>query len=91
MLGKAKFDTPCGVRFTHYVKDKRTDPDNISSMVKKVCLDAMQKANIIENDSLKHITHFEDRFVISNKVGVKIERLDPISIENKGDYHGNMV
>lgn len=74
LLGKAKLKTPCGIRFTWHIKNRRTDPDNIA-FAKKFILDGMVAANLIPNDTMKHITHFEDKFIISKWVGVEIERL----------------
>jgi Holliday junction resolvase RusA-like endonuclease len=75
LLGKPKIKTPCGLKLTWYVKNKRMDLDNISFAAKYI-LDAMQKAKLIENDGLNYITKLHHDFKISDKVGVKIERID---------------
>lgn len=64
--------TPCKLIFTWYVKNKRTDPDNLA-FAKKFILDGAMQAGAIPNDSLKHITGFEDKFEIADYYGVKIE------------------
>jgi len=50
-------------KFTWYRKNRRTDPDNIA-FSKKVILDGLQEAGIIENDGWKHIAGFHDYFKV---------------------------
>lgn len=57
------FNTPCKIKFTWIVPNKRKDADNIAS-AKKFILDGMQQAKLIENDNLNHITGFEDVFIV---------------------------
>lgn len=57
------FNTPCRIKFTWIVPNKRKDADNIAS-AKKFILDGMQKAGLIENDNLNHIIGFEDIFIV---------------------------
>ena len=75
MLRKPKLKTPCKIRFTWYVKNQKTDPDN-TAFCKKYILDAMVQAQVIPDDTLKHIKGFIDDFVVSNETGVKIERVE---------------
>lgn len=70
-----KIETPCKLLFTWHIKDKRTDPDNIA-FAKKYILDGLVQANVIPDDTFAHIKGFVDEFVISKKVGVKIERIE---------------
>ena len=72
LIGKQPIDTPCKLKFTWYIKDKRTDADNIC-FAKKYILDGMMKAELIENDSLQYITGFTDEFVIDKNERVEIE------------------
>jgi Holliday junction resolvase RusA-like endonuclease len=74
VLGK-KITTPCKLRFTWHIKDKRTDPDNIA-FAKKYVLDGLVQAKVIPDDTFNHVKGFEDDFVVSKETGVKIERID---------------
>ena len=70
-IGK-KFDTPCYIKFRWFVKDKRTDPDNIA-FAKKYILDGIVKAKSIPDDTMRHILGFTDEFIIDkNNVGVEV-------------------
>jgi len=75
LLNKKQFNTPCKIKFTWLIKNKRIDPDN-RAYSKKSVLDGMVKAKIIPDDTHKHILGFVDEFEISDKVGVRIERID---------------
>lgn len=67
-----EFKTPCRLQFTWYVKNKRTDPDNIA-FGKKFILDGMVKAGVMPDDTFKHIIGFTDEFIVDkDNVGVKI-------------------
>ena len=72
LLNKPHITTPCRLRFTWYIKDKRTDADNIC-FAKKYIIDGMVKAGLIENDSLRYIVGFQDEFVIDKNERVEIE------------------
>lgn len=52
--------------FTWFCKDRRQDPYNISAG-RKVILDALQKARIIENDGWKQIRGFMEDFEVDKK------------------------
>lgn len=58
-----ELSTPCKLKFTWIVPNKRKDADNIAS-AKKFILDGMQDAKLIENDNLNHITGFVDEFIV---------------------------
>ena len=75
MLNQPKIETPCKIKFTWHVKNAKTDPDNVG-FCKKYILDAMVQANVIPDDTFKHIKGFIDEFVISNQTGVKVERVE---------------
>jgi len=74
IVNKPKFETPCKIKFVWHIKKSKNgqyhDPDNIS-FSKKYILDSMQDANIIPDDTFKHIKGFIDEFVISDKEGVE--------------------
>jgi Holliday junction resolvase RusA-like endonuclease len=70
-----KIETPCKIKMTWHIKDKRTDPDNIA-FAKKYILDGLVQANVIPDDTFAHIKGFVDEFVVSKEVGVKIERIE---------------
>ena len=72
LLGKPPITTPCKLKFTWYIKDKRMDPDNIS-WSKKAVIDGMVKAKLIPDDGLKYITGFTDEFIIDKHERVEIE------------------
>ena len=72
LLNKPYITTPCKLKFTWYIKDKRTDADNIC-FAKKYIIDGMIKAGLIENDSLKYIIGFQDEFIIDKNERVEIE------------------
>ena len=75
VLNKPKFNTPCKIKFTWLITNKRTDPDNIAS-AKKQILDGLVKGGIIPDDTHKHILGFEDEFEIGDKVGVRVEVIE---------------
>ena len=75
LLNKQKIKTPCKLKFTWLIPNKRRDLDNIA-FAKKFILDGFTKAKIIPSDNLNHIIGFIDEFEISDKVGVRIERLE---------------
>lgn len=72
MLKGKKIQTPCKLKFTWIIANKKRDLDNIA-FAKKFILDAMVKAKVIPNDNLTHIIGFVDEFEIGNKIGVRIE------------------
>lgn len=69
-----KIQTPCILKFTWHVKNKRKDPDNIA-FSKKFILDGLVKAGVIPDDTHKHIEGFIDVFVISDDERVEVEGL----------------
>jgi Holliday junction resolvase RusA-like endonuclease len=71
-MGQEKIKTPCKLRFTWYIKNKRVDPDN-TAFAKKFALDGLVKAGILEDDTHKHILGFEDIFIVSDKPKLEIE------------------
>ena len=75
LMNKAPIKTPCKLKFTWLIKNKKTDPDNIA-FSKKSVLDGMVKAHIIPDDTHKYIIGFVDEFEISDKVGVRIEVIE---------------
>ena len=71
-----KIETPCKLKFSWFVKDKRSDPDNIA-FAKKFILDGFIKANVIPNDNMQHIIGFVDEFVVNKEnIGVEIEVIE---------------
>ena len=74
-IGKPKIVTPTKLKFTWRIKNKRTDPDNIAFCKKWVC-DGMVKAQIIPDDTFKHIKGFVDEFIVSDKEGVEVVAID---------------
>lgn len=65
---------PADLKLTWFVKNKRKDPDNISSAVKFV-LDGMVEAGLIENDGWKQIGNLHHYFKVDKDERVEIEEL----------------
>jgi len=78
-MGKKQIKTPCRLKFTFYMKNKRKDPDGIA-FSKKFILDGLVKAGIIPDDTFRHIKGFTDDFIVIDnvhrEVGVLIERME---------------
>ncbi|NVS55044.1 hypothetical protein HXC17_14365 [Listeria monocytogenes] len=70
------FSTPCRIKFTWIIPNKRKDPDNIA-FAKKFIFDGMMQARFIENDNLNYIEGFSDYFIIDkdeeSRVIVEVE------------------
>lgn len=77
-MNKKAIKTPCRLKFTWVMKNKRTDPDNIC-FGRKFALDGLVKAGIIPDDTFKHIKGFTDDFKVvdelNKEVGVLIEAI----------------
>lgn len=69
---------PIQINCVWQMKNRKQDLDNLRSSVKFI-LDAMQKAQIIPNDSQKYICGLYDEFVIDKEKGdcVKVEIIEP--------------
>ena len=63
---------PVKIEFVWVEKDMRRDPDNISGFGRKVILDALVRTGILQDDSRKYVTSFEDSFLV-DKVNPRIE------------------
>lgn len=65
---------PVKIGFVWIEKNRRRDPDNISSFGRKVILDAMVKLKILQNDGQKNISEFlGDKYAVNPKnPGIKI-------------------
>lgn len=71
------------LHFIWHVKNKRTDPDNISSAGRKIILDAMQFVPVnghdmmLPRDSFRYIMGFSDDFIFDGMqiVEIKMERV----------------
>lgn len=55
---------PIKIKFCWFVKDRRTDPDNLSSGGRKVIMDSLKTAQIIKDDGFKYISGFIDEFYV---------------------------
>ena len=71
-----KIKVPVKIHFTWMEKNKKRDLDNIC-FAKKFILDAMVKANVLEDDKQNYVVGFTDTFMYgeSNKVRVEIEEI----------------
>lgn len=59
-------------QFSWYLKDKRTDLDNISFM-QKFILDAAQHAGVIANDNLNQVIEIRHTFIEVDKENPRVE------------------
>ena len=77
LRGKQPIDCefPVRLRFTWFIKNNRTDSDNIV-FAKKFILDSMVNAKIIPEDNMKYINGFEDIIVIDKHERVEIEVIE---------------
>lgn len=70
------FSTPCRIKFTWIIPNKKKDPDNIA-FAKKFIFDGMMEAGFIENDNLNYIEGFSDYFIVDkdeeSRVIVEVE------------------
>lgn len=67
---------PIKLNFLWFVKDRRTDPDNLSSGGRKVIMDSLKVAQIIIDDGFKYIAGFTDEFYLDKnnpRIEVSIE------------------
>lgn len=53
----------------------RKDPDNISSLGRKIIFDALQVAEKLPNDNLKYIIGTADTYILDSEQFVKIRTL----------------
>lgn len=58
--------------FSWYLKDKRTDLDNISFM-QKFIFDAAQHADVIKNDNLDQVSDIRHTFITIDKTSPRVE------------------
>jgi len=58
--------------FTWYEKDRRRNPDNIAAGGRKLILDSLQVAGVIENDGWHQVLGWEDKFLV-DKPGVHVQ------------------
>ena len=71
-LNSPTIKTPCRLKFTWIMTNKRMDLDN-RSFSRKFILDGMVKANVIPDDSLKYVIGFQDEYEPGAQDGVRIE------------------
>lgn len=71
-LKDVEIKNPIFIKFTWVEENGKRDLDNIC-FAKKFILDAMQKANLIENDNHAHVKGFIDCFEYAEKSKVIIE------------------
>ena len=57
---------PVSIHFDWYCKNRRVDPDNIAA-AKKMILDGLVKAGILEDDGWAQINELSDKFFVDNK------------------------
>ena len=59
-----KIQSKVKMLYRWYEKDRRRDPDNISSFGRKVFLDALVTCGVIKNDGWRNIVGFSDEFYV---------------------------
>ena len=59
-----KIQSKVKMLYRWYEKDRRRDPDNISSFGRKVFLDALVTCGVIKNDGWRNIAGFLDEFYV---------------------------
>ena len=60
--------------FVWYCRNRRKDPDNISAAGRKVILDGLVSAGILQNDGWKQVIGFSDSFEVDrDKPRVEVE------------------
>lgn len=64
---KIKKCHPVEIIFTWYEPNKKRDKDNVSSFGRKVILDGLVKAGVLDGDGWKGYGDFSDRFEIDKK------------------------
>lgn len=72
-------EKPVYITFVWYEPNKRRDPDNISSFGRKIILDALVAAGVLQNDGWKQIAGFRDVFNVDKarpRVVVIMEEID---------------
>lgn len=63
---------PVFVDFTWTETNRRRDPDNIAAGGRKIILDSLVQASILENDGWSQIRGWSDQFCIGKKANVAI-------------------
>lgn len=71
-LKQIKITKPVFITFTWVEENRKRDLDNVC-FAKKFILDALQKAEVIENDNNRHVTGFTDKFEYADKSKVIVE------------------
>ena len=82
VLNKIKIKTPCRLKFTWLIPNKRRDLDNIA-FAKKYILDGFVKAKVIPSDNLKNIIGFTDEFRMLQKIMICIILIEKRTIETQ--------
>ena len=75
-LKHVKILRPVEMDFLWIEKDRRRDPDNVSSFGRKVILDALVKAGVLPDDSFRYVKGFNDSFLVDSvypRIEVKIK------------------
>ena len=58
---------PVSIHFDWYCENRRVDPDNIAAAGKKMVLDGLVAAGILEGDGWAHIAELSDKFFVDAK------------------------
>ena len=76
--------------FVWQERNRFRDPDNIAAGGRKIILDAMVKAKILNDDGWRQIDGWSDHWVVVNDspgVTVRMDDMEPIEVHDKGDAH----
>ena len=76
-MKSTKIDSPVKINFTWVEENKKRDLDNIC-FAKKFILDALVKANVLQDDKQNYVVGFTDtfRYGSENNVIVEIEEIN---------------
>lgn len=78
--GMPRFVGPVAVRFLWVERDRRRDLDNVA-FAKKVVLDGLVEAGVLEDDGQRHVAALQDTFEVDParpRVVVEVEDVDPL-------------
>lgn len=67
-----RLETPVRMSYRWVERNKKRDPDNISSYGRKIIQDALVECRVIENDGWKQIKGFSDAFAVDKNPRIEV-------------------